>query len=345
VWHAIVKGWLRHLDRNQIDLQVFYTESIQDEETLFARSRASHFEQGKKDFTEWVKLILGRQLDVLIYPEIGMDPMTVKLASLRLAPKQMAAWGHPLTTGLPSIDYYLSAEDFEPEAAQQHYTERLIALPHLGCCYYSQPVTALSPDLAALGIDADLPLLVCPGASFKYSPRHDRIFPEIAKRLARCQLVFFTLEPRYLTEMLKQRLKRVFADAGLDFEKYVVFIPKQPRPKFHGLLRRADVFLDTLGFSGFNTAMQALECGLPMVTHKGRFMRGRFGSGILQRMGLPELTTSSEDDYIQLAVKLVEDVDLRQSMSARIVASRSALYEDLGPVKMLQEFLLNIVSH
>lgn len=340
VWHAIVKGWLRYVDHNRIDLQVFYTESMQDEETAFAKSRVAYFEHGKKSLAEWVKLILGRQLDALIYPEIGMDPMAVRLASLRLAPSQMVAWGHPLTTGLPTIDYYLSAEDFEPEGAQQHYTEQLVALPHLGCCYYSPPVTDASPDLPSLGIDADSLLLLCPGAPFKYSPRHDWIFPEIAKRLLRCQFVFFTLEPKYLAVRLKQRLKGVFADAGLDFEQHVAFIPKQPRPVFHGLMRRADVFLDTLGFSGFNTAMQAVECGLPIVTREGSFMRGRFASGILKRMGLPELVAASEEDYVALAVKIASDSEYRDRIRTILDRSGHILYEDGTPIRALEEFLV-----
>jgi predicted O-linked N-acetylglucosamine transferase (SPINDLY family) len=343
VWHAIVKGWLRHIDPERVELQVFYTGSLQDDETLFAKSQVSHFEERPRELSDWVKSILDRHLDVLIYPEIGMDPTTLRLASLRLAPIQMVAWGHPMTTGLPTVDYYLSAEDFEPEDAREHYTEELVALPHLGCCFSSPPVSAANLDFAALGIDRESPLLVCPGTPFKYSSRHDWIFPEIARRLSRCQFIFFTLEPHYLAEKLKQRLEGAFAGTGLDLERYVVFVPKQPLSEFHGLMQRADVYLDTLGFSGFNTAMQAVECGLPIVTRKGRFLRGRFGSGILERMRLPELVASSEEDYVALAARLVQDRDYRGQTSERIAASRSALYDDVSPVRALEEFLAKVV--
>lgn len=342
VWSAIVRGWLRHLEPDRIDLQVFYTQSMRDEETLFAESRASHFEQGKRRLGEWVKSILDRRLDVLVYPEIGMDPMTLRLASLRLAPIQMAAWGHPITTGLPSIDYYLSAEDFEPEGAQEHYTEKLVALPHLGCCFSPSPVTAASPDLPALGIDTESPLLLCPGAPFKYSPRYDWIFPEIARRLGQCQFIFFALEPQYLAEKLRQRLESAFAEARLDFARRVVFIPKQPRPEFYSLMRRADVFLDTLGFSGFNTAMQAAECGLPIVTREGRFMRGRFASGILKRAQLLELIAASEEDYVALVVKLVSDPDYRRKLGGRLRGAHAVLYEDTAPIRALEKFLIDV---
>ena len=59
----------------------------------------------------------------------------VMLAALWLAPIQCASWGHPDTTGLPTIDYFLSGELMEPPDADEHYTERLVRLPNLAIYY------------------------------------------------------------------------------------------------------------------------------------------------------------------------------------------------------------------
>jgi predicted O-linked N-acetylglucosamine transferase (SPINDLY family) len=343
VWNAIVKGWCRHLDRARFDLELFSLGSHHDEETRAAKSMVSKFAQGGRNLRQCVAMILERAPDVLIYPEIGMDAMTLRLASLRLAPVQAAAWGHPETTGLPTIDYYLSAQDFEPADAQENYTEQLIALPHLACCYQPSLGDSIDPNLASLGISADSPLLVCPGTPFKYSPRHDWVFPEIARRLGRCRFIFFLQQPQYLSENFRRRLAETFARAQLDLERYVAFVPKQPRPAFYGLMKRADLLLDTIGFSGFNTAMQAVECGLPIVTCEGRFMRGRFASGILKRIGLQELVAATEEDYVRLVVKLAQEPRYEVSIRERIAASRGVLYEDLAPVRALEEFLINAV--
>ena len=343
VWNAIVKGWFLQLDRKHFSLHVFHLGAEKDEETSFARANAAHFEQGPKELRQWVEAIIYRQADVLVYPEIGMDPMTLRLASLRLAPVQLATWGHPDTTGLKTIDYYLSAEDLEPEGAQDNYAERLITLPHLGCFYKPVPVGGAIADLRSLGIDPGSPLIICPGVPFKYSPRHDRIIVEVARRLGACQLVFFKHRLDKLSEKLRRRLEVVFACSRLDFERFVRFIPWQSSPRFYGLLKRADVYLDTLGFSGFNTAMQALECGLPIVTMEGRFMRGRLASGLLKRIGLPELVAASEEDYIALGVRLAEDTGYRQSIRERIEASRHVLFEDLAPIRALEDFLTGVV--
>lgn len=351
VWNAIIKGLLLQLDRTRFELHLFSVGGVQDQETAFAKAQASHFEQGKKDLHEWAQVIRGSQLDVLIYPEIGMDMMTAKLASLRLAPIQAMTWGHPQTSGLPTIDYFLSAEDFEPantlgeQSAQEHYAEQLVALPHLGCCYPPLPVTAVDPNLAGVDIHLDVPLLLCPGAPFKYLPQHDSILVEIARRLEQCQIIFVVgTRLEYLSAKLHHRLDQVFTQAGLDIGKYVVFIPWQQRPEFYGLMKQVDVFLDTIGFSGFNTAMQAVECGLPIVALDGRFMRGRLGSGILKRMGLAELVAQSEQDYINLAVKLARDADYRRHIRGRIEANRHVLFNDAAPIRGLEDFLVKVTG-
>lgn len=338
VWNAIIKGWFQQLDRERFELSAFCLGAEQDAETLYARSRAARFEHGAKPLQQWVESILAAQPDVLVYPEIGMDPMSVKLASLRLAPLQVASWGHPETTGLPTIDCFLSAQDMEPDGAQENYTEKLIALPHLGC--YVQPDAGQPPaGPDDPGMDLPSPLLLCPGTPFKYAPEHDRVFAQIARQLGRCRFVFFTHRTQALTEKLRLRLARAFEQEDVDFDRHVSFLPWLTRPAFFGLMRRADVFLDTIGFSGFNTALQAIQCGLPVVTMEGRFLRGRLASGILKRIGMHELVVDDEQAYVALAVRLVQDPAYRFQIRQRMEAGRPALYEDAAPIRALEAFL------
>jgi predicted O-linked N-acetylglucosamine transferase (SPINDLY family) len=342
VWNAIVKGWIRHLDRGRFDLSVFHLAAAEDQETEFAKSQSDYFALAGKGLRECAAGILDWQPDILIYPEIGMDPMTTRLASLRLAPVQAASWGHPETSGLPTIDYYLSAEDMEPARAQENYRERLVLLPHLGCCYHPFTVEPAEQDLALLGVDASKPLLLCPGAPFKYAPEHDGVLVAIARELGRCQFIFFVDEAAAgLSARLQRRLAGAFARAGLECKDFVVFIAFQRRPLFYDLMRRASVFLDTIGFSGFNTAIQAVECGLPVVTREGRFLRGRLASGILRRLQLTELIAATEQEYVALAVRLARDDAYRGELRARIEASRHALFDDPAPIRALESFLID----
>ena len=90
--------------------------------------------------------------------------------------------------------------------------------------------------------------------------------------------------------------------------------------------------------------MQAIECGLPIVTREGRFMRGRLASGILRRMGVIELIASTEEEYVNLAIKLARDSVFRQDIGQRIEISRPVLFDDVTTVRALEDFLISAVE-
>jgi predicted O-linked N-acetylglucosamine transferase (SPINDLY family) len=339
IWHALVKGWFEQLDRERFELCAFGLSGEEDDQTRLARSRAARFEQGPRPLEQWVDAILAARPDVLLYPEIGIDPMSLKLACQRLAPLQATSWGHPETSGLPTIDCYLSAEDFEPEGAQASYTEALIALPHLGC-HVRREAAAAEASLEALGLERGLPLLVCPGTPFKYAPEHDGLLVRIARELGPCRLVFFTHGMPELQDRLQRRLAAAFAAEGLDAAAHVRVLPWLTRPAFLGLMQQADAYLDTIGFSGFNTALQAIQCGLPVVTREGRFLRGRLASGILRRLGMPELVARDDDQYVAFAAQLCRDPGYRAALGKRMASACHVLFEDAAPIRALEALLL-----
>ena len=343
VWHALLRGWIEHLDPRRFEFHLFHTGSVSDPETRWAASRVERLQQGLGDWTAWAKTVSDARLDVVIYPEIGMDATALRLASLRLARVQLAGWGHPLTTGLPTIDGYLSAQAFEPASAQQHYTETLHALPQLGCAYRPYGTRAQLPQLAGWDVAPGDRLLLAPGVAFKYGPREDALWAEIARRCAPCKLLFFRETDRHAAR-LEQRLRAAFAAAHVDFDAHVRFVPWQSQAAFFGLLQRADVLLDTVGFSGFNTAMQAVECGTPIVAWEGRFMRGRFASGILRAMRMDEWVADGHEAYADKVARLCADSALRGETREQIVARRGALYDDRTAVEALGGLLERLAA-
>ncbi|MGH8749133.1 MAG: tetratricopeptide repeat protein [Burkholderiales bacterium] len=340
VWNAVMKGWFEQIDADRFELHAFHLGSRHDEETQVAMRYAESFEEGGRGLLPWVECIRKCRPDVLIYPNIGNDPMALKLACLRLSPVQVTSWGHPETTGLRTLDYFLSAQCMEPDHAHRNYRETLVTLPHLGTYYRSKPLTPADPQLSTLGLDERLPMLLCPGTPFKYGPAYDAIIVELCRRLGRCQLVFFDEQSRrHATDRLRHRLGSALLAAGLRPEDHLSFVPWLDAPRYHGLMERADVLLDTVGFSGFNVAMQAIERALPVVAWEGRFLRGRFASGILRRMDMHELVATSVDQYVSAAARLVEDREYRARVRGSIAARRTALFEDTAPIRELERFL------
>ena len=343
VWIAVAKGWIQHLDPSRFEVHVFHLGRHSDAETVQARAEATDFVDTPRTLQDWSQAIVDAELDVLIYPEVGMDSLTTQLAAQRLAPVQAVSWGHPHTTGLPTMDLFLSAEFLEPALGDSHYCEKLIRLPNLGVCVAPLAPIAVAPDLTALGLPVNEPLLLCPGVPFKYRPEHDAVWADLALRLqahGSGRLVFFGSHRAKFTKSLEQRLRRVFQSRGANFDAVVCIVPTLPRDQFYGLMQHATLMLDTIAFSGFNTAMQALECALPVVAHEGQFMRGRLASGLLRRMGLDEWVATSNAEFVDKAMRLVENEASRAAVHQHIIERRGMLFNDLTPIRALEQELL-----
>ncbi|MBC7603084.1 MAG: tetratricopeptide repeat protein [Ramlibacter sp.] len=339
VWTVILRGWVANFDRTQFDVSVFHVGATVDAQTEAAKLLVPHFEGHGASASEWERRIEAFAPQALIYPEVGMDAMTAKLASRRLAPWQAASWGHPLTTAFPTIDAFISAQALEPADAQDHYTEELVALPGLGVCYEPLGVAPVRVDRRALGLPSDAPLLLCPGLPQKYAPEDDDLWADIARRLPQARLVFFRSGASQMQDRLAKRLRIAFDRHGLRIDDHVVWVPHLSRPQFFGLMHEATLFLDTVGFSGFNTAMQALECALPIVALEGDSMRGRFGSGILRETGLDECVASDKAQYADIAVALVNDAAQRGAVASHLRKQGVALFGTKAPVEALAGLL------
>ena len=134
-WKVPIKGWLERLDRDRFRLFGYHTSEKQDAATRAAQALCERFVQGPLPIERWRAEIAADRPHVLIYPEVGMDRASAALAAERLAPVQCNAWGHPDTSGFPTLDHYLSSDLMEPTDGQAHYTERLVRLPNLSIHY------------------------------------------------------------------------------------------------------------------------------------------------------------------------------------------------------------------
>jgi predicted O-linked N-acetylglucosamine transferase (SPINDLY family) len=239
--------------------------------------------------------------DVMFYPELGMDPATCALAALRLAPLQVAGWGHPVTTGLPSIDLFMSGELLEGTGAERHYREKLIRLPGTGVCTDSAPVQSRPWDgPARQGNCVRFALCQQP---IKFDPADDVLLTRVAKAVGPSE--FWLAAPRKLnwaTAKLRNRLAAAFSAEGLDPDAYLRVMPWLPHDQFADFLDDMDVFLDCPAFSGYTTAWQAIHRGIPIVTLEGEFLRQRLAAGLLRQIGLTDGIAATAGEYVQLAV-------------------------------------------
>ncbi len=332
-------GWLRYSERQKFEIYCYYTGNYPDPVTQQFREYSHVFHHIPGDFAQICQQIIADKLHILVFPELGMDPPTLRLAALRLAPIQCTAWGHPVTSGIPTIDYFISSELMEPENAQEHYSETLIRLPNIGVAYPKpKDIPAITKTRTDFELPEDAVIYLCCQAPFKYLPQYDYIFPEIARRVPQAKFVFLR------GELLKKRLNQAFAAVGLKACDYCLHRQIPARSDYLMLNLISDVFLDTFTWSGGNTSLEAIACNLPIVTCPGEFMRGRHADSFLKMIGVTETIAQTEAEYIDIAVKLGLDPQWRQHISEKMRDRQDLLFDDQTCVKALEAFYQEIVE-
>ena len=342
-WKLHSKAFCSQLDRRHFRVFGYHTGTERDSETKIAAAACDRFVQGPLSIEAWRQAIVADAPHVLIYPEIGMDPVCIALAAQRLAPVQCNSWGHPETSGFPTIDYYLSGDLMEPPDGQDHYTERLIRLPNLAAYYEPLDAPAVRLSRAELGLRPAATVYWCGQSLFKYLPQFDSVFARITRSVADCQFVFIEHSgAAQVTALFKLRLERAFADAGLRAGDYCVILPRLDFPIFVGVFSQCDIFLDSIDWSGANTTLESLIYPMPVVTLAAPLMRGRHTLAILTMMGVTETIAETVDDYIAIAVRLARDAPWRNAVQQRMSANRHKVYRDTTWISALEEFLTRI---
>ncbi len=338
--HTVMRyfaAWLEGLDPSAIELHAWHLGSVRDAVSERIAARAAAFRQVPDMPTlELAAEIRACQLDVLVHLEIGMDPRIQILGGLRLAPVQCAAYGHPVGTGLREIDFFLSGDAMEPANAQQHYRERLVRLPGLGVVPSRPPQPGKDSGLSR---EPGRPLLLCLQSLFKLVPAFDGMLARIVAATD-AQVIFFespaALAPRFL-----ERLGRAFATHRLALDRHVQVVGRRSHADYLGGIAAADLVLDSTGFSGGATSLDALSVGTPIVTLEGEFMRGRQSAAMLRLLGADELVAADADAYVDLAIALCRDEALRDSLRARLRANAARLFADDEVLPALHAFLFD----
>lgn len=288
--------------------------------------------------------IAALSLDILFYQDIGMEPFGYLLSFARLAPVQLTSFGHPDTTGVPAIDYFLSSDLYEVDGAEKHYTERLVQLPNAGTLsyYYRPDRPADKVSRAEFGLTDDTHLYFCPQTLFKMHPDMDEIFHGILCRDALARIVLIEPAQAHMRTALEKRWKNL---NDFDVDR-MLFIKRMPHTQYLRLMSCADVMLDTVHFNGQNTNLEAFALGIPVVTLPGEMQRERHTIGMYRAMGetsFSELIAKNKNDYADKAVRVAIDKQLRAALQDRIAQRSCVLYEDIGFVRSCENALRNML--
>jgi predicted O-linked N-acetylglucosamine transferase (SPINDLY family) len=339
----LIIGWWRQHDRHRFEIYSYFLLNERDDLNQEFRQLSDRWFQSQ-DLAAICQQIRDDRLDVLVFPEFGMQALVSQIAVQRLAPVQCTSWGHPVTSGLPTIDYFLSSDLMEPETGETHYSERLIRLPNLGICFTAPKLAAPTKSRAHWGLsEAAIVYLSCQMLG-KMLPQQDAIFAAIAQQVPQAQFVFIARPNPTIAAQFLQRLQRAFAAVDLDAANHCLMLPPQNQADYWMLNQRSDIFLDSFGWSGGHTTLEAIACNLPVVTLPGEFMRGRHSYAILQQLGVTATIAQTPAAYIQIAVRLGQDAEFRNHLRQAIAQSHPNLYDDKTCVTALEAFYQSVAG-
>ena len=339
-WKIPIKGWIGELDRSRFRVTGYHVGMIHDEQTDAAAKLCDRFVHRTLDTDGWRREILADAPHVLIYPGLLMDTAALQLAAQRLAAVQCNSWGHPETSGLPTLDYFLSSDLMEPPQADAYYSEKLVRLPNLSIYYEPVAAEPVSVTREELGLREQATVFWSAQSLYKYLPQHDEVFARIARAVGDCQFVFLRhFGASMVSDVFRQRLERTFTAAGLRAGDHCVFLDRLSQSKFVAAAGVCDVFLDSIGWSGCNSALESLPHDLPIVTARGPLMRGRHCAAILEMMGVPDTIAESIDDYVAIAARLGREPEMRRALKHRMAQNKHKVYRDRACVTALEDFI------
>jgi protein O-GlcNAc transferase len=329
-------GFVKNLNNDEFDTIVFHAPDTKD--SLIKNeidAKVDKVIQLDKKIQQQQFQVEKENLDIIFYPDIGMSPTTYFLAFSRLAPVQITSWGHTETTGIDTIDYFLSSTTIEEKNANKNYSENLICLSQFPS-FFEIPKNIL--DLKSrleLNLPTDAHLYGCPQSLFKLHPDFDKILAEILSKDNKGYVVLIGNDGKnkYWSEILKERWKNKYDIIN----KKVIFTKRLTLHEFFSLSNCVDVLLIPLHFGGGNTSIEAMIFGTPSVTMPKNHLRTNITAGIYKQMKIsnPPIVNSPEE-YVNLALELAKNK--KKNNSLREISKKAAKRYLFNNNKVLKEF-------
>ena len=308
------------------------------------------------------------ELDFIVYPEIGMKLLPTLLAYSRIAPIQITTWGHSETSGIDTIDYFVSSHHFmgslTKEEVQTQYSEKLILLKSLGTFY-------ISPHKLFIGYNDDYKEENQTQNQTqnktknvkKFKTREELGFTD-KDRLYVCLQTFYKLNPEFekcLARILeldpngivllsntfpycKNHLERIRNTIGLEKIKRIKWYGSLEKDEFLNVVSVSDVCLDPFPFGGCNTSFDAFDYNIPVITLPSDFLHGQFTNGLYKKMSnaehnnntnhtnytnmFEECCALSPEDYSQKASSIGINEKLRHKINRNIEMRKYLIFQE-----------------
>lgn len=234
----------------------------------------------------------------------------------RVAPAQVSYLGYPATLGAQFIDYIIADDTLIPPRLAQHYTEKIVRMPH------SYQPNSRRPEARATrrsehGLPEEAPVLCCFNAAAKISPADFASWMRILRSAK--DAVLWLQAGGAAARNLRESARA--ADVSPD---RLVFAGLLPWDEHLARLALADLVLDTSPYGAHTTASDALWAGVPVVTTPGETFASRVAASLLNAAGAPELIAPDRESYEAVAIALASSPAQRAALRAKLNATRKS---------------------
>jgi predicted O-linked N-acetylglucosamine transferase (SPINDLY family)/glycosyltransferase involved in cell wall biosynthesis len=320
--------WFEHLNREQFEIVLYALDAAEHPIVEYCCSRADASIMLPNNLPDRVATIRADDLDILIVANnttASTSPILL-LAQHRLARIQLTYDCSPLTTGIPNLDYYITGDLFtSPTMAQMQYCEKLLTIDGCGCISLPTEIDPVTVDIdrSTLNIDDDAIIYISGANFYKISPELANTWAQIIAKVSNSVLILYPFGPdwnsSYPTDRFRSMMELAFEQQGIEFDRLKI-LDLQGHANIFNCLEIGDVYLDSYPYAGYASLIDGLQASLPVVVREGESLRSRRGSGLLRSIETMDLITNNEESYIQLAVALGNNSELRNKKSAEVKA-------------------------
>jgi predicted O-linked N-acetylglucosamine transferase (SPINDLY family) len=325
---------LQNYNREQLEIYCYANIDKPDSVTEELKQHSDAW-RDTIDLSDWelAELIKDDQIDILIDLSGHTLKNRLKVFGMKPAPIQATYLGYPATTGIPTVDYWLTDENIHPPHEEEEQSvETIWRLPRCYLCYDPPKV---SPDILELPYrKTGIFTFGSFNSARKLSPELIKMWSEILQRVPNSRLLLKCSDPRYSPELMIQS----FAEHGVERHRLIIYRSCSFQDHLN-LYNQVDLHLDSMPYTGCTTTCEALWMGVPTLTLAGKKKMERMSYNILHTIGLDDFITYSEEEYINRAVALVSQPDYLQSL--RETMRHRLLNSDLLNGKSLAETLEN----
>lgn len=304
---------------DEFSIHLLHTSQTQDTWTKkFKNLNAQYWKITRPN--EIHSFLYNHKFETIIFLDHAMSNITQYILLNKYAKNYFVLWGHPITTGCENVDYFISSELMD-DKNDDHYSEKLINLKGVG---FNYKINETAKSVKLENNDTNNNFFVMQSL-FKLLPKYDFLYYKILEYCPKAKLVFIKDKDIEYTNRFIDRLKKnKYTNKKLN---QIHLAERMSQREFFQEISRCKVVIDSVGWSGGNTTMEAIYFDKPVVTLRGNNLRSNHSSAILKAIDLDVLVAKDYNEYISKACKLMTDNNFYQKIIDNIKSNKYKLFD------------------